>query len=162
MPKRPLFAILVTGTALVLLLNFKTPDAAGTALTAGQAVVGSPAPSGQTASAATGPSATGSTTASSASGAATSGTFTGSTVQTRYGPVQVQITVQSGKITAVQALQYPSNDPHSSQISQYAIPTLVQATLQAQSAQVNTVSGATYTSQAFLQSLQAALTQANA
>jgi uncharacterized protein with FMN-binding domain len=177
-PKRGAIALLLTAAGLALLLTFKTPQAPSTiALSANVA----PAPSSDTGITvgvsngnATEPSSGGATatqgtssgsrsaTPGTTSATAASGTYTGSAIQTRYGIVQVQVTVSSGKITNVQMLQYPSSDPHSSQISQYALPTLIQEALQAQSAQVNAVSGATYTSQGFVQSLQSAILQANA
>jgi len=89
-----------------------------------------------------------------------SGTFAGATNQTRFGPVQVQITVSNGKITAVKALQYPNGDPRSANISQQAIPYLVQQTLAAQSDQISGVGGASYTSYGFYISLQSALKKA--
>jgi uncharacterized protein with FMN-binding domain len=89
-----------------------------------------------------------------------SGTFTGDTQQTRFGPVQVQITISSGKITAAKALQYPNNDFRSQQISQQAIPYLVQETLAAQSADIQGVGGASYTSQGWYDSLVSALAKA--
>jgi uncharacterized protein with FMN-binding domain len=103
------------------------------------------------------PAATQSTTTSSSS---VTGTFTGGTFQNRFGPVQVQITVTNGKITAAKALQYPNGDFRSSQISQQAIPYLVQETLQAQSANIQGVGGASYTSYGWYQSLQSALAKA--
>lgn len=89
-----------------------------------------------------------------------SGTFTGSTQNTRYGPVQVEITVANGKITAAKALQYPKNDYRSQQISQQAIPYLVQETLAANSANIQGVGGASYTSQGWYDSLLSALAKA--
>jgi len=89
-----------------------------------------------------------------------SGTFTGSTSQTRFGPVQVQITLVDGKITAAKALQYPNNDFRSQQISQQAIPYLVQETLAANSANIQGVGGASYTSQGWYDSLVSALAKA--
>ena len=89
-----------------------------------------------------------------------SGTFAGATNQTRFGPVQVQITVSNGKITAVKALQYPNGDGRSASISQQAIPFLVQQTLTAQSDQISGVGGASYTSYGFYISLQSALKKA--
>jgi uncharacterized protein with FMN-binding domain len=80
----------------------------------------------------------------------------GSAVQTPFGPVQVQIMVQGRKIISVSALQSPQGG-RSSYISQQAVPYLVQQTLAAQSANVQGVSGATYTSDAWAQSLQSAL-----
>ena len=89
-----------------------------------------------------------------------SGTFAGSVSQTRFGPVQVQITVKDGKITAASALQYPNGDFRSANISSQAIPYLVQETLQAQSANIQGVGGASYTSYGWYQSLQSALAKA--
>ena len=85
----------------------------------------------------------------------------GSVVQTRFGSVQVQITVQAGKITDVTALQLTDAERKSVQISNRAAPLLRDEVLQAQSADVQTISGATVTSDAYLNSLQAALDAAN-
>jgi uncharacterized protein with FMN-binding domain len=90
------------------------------------------------------------------------GSFTGISSMTRWGPVQVQITVSGGKITAVNLPSYPSNDNRSVAINRNAIPTLVQSTLTAQSANVNSVSGATYTSGSYKISLQSALDKSRA
>ncbi len=100
------------------------------------------------------------TTAAPVTPAKVSGTFTGSTQQTRFGPVQVQITVSNGKITAAKALQYPNNDFRSQSISQQAIPYLVQETLAANSANIQGVGGASYTSQGWYDSLVSALAKA--
>ncbi|QNS02301.1 FMN-binding protein [Streptomyces xanthii] len=89
-------------------------------------------------------------------------TVTGSTVQTRYGPVQVQVTLDGSKITSARALQQPDGDSRSREINASAIPVLVQETVKAQSAQVDAVSGATYTSEGYMTSLQSALDQAHA
>ena len=94
---------------------------------------------------ATTPAAPATTAPAAPAKAAVSGTFTGATQQTRFGPVQVQITVSNGKITAAKALQYPNNDFRSQSISQQAIPYLVQETLAAQSANIQGVGGASYT-----------------
>jgi uncharacterized protein with FMN-binding domain len=99
----------------------------------------------------------------SASSAATSTgahTYTGDSVQTQFGPVQVQVTVENGSITDVTTLAYPSNDGHSAQINAQAVPALQNQALSAQSANLDGVSGASYTSAAFEQSLQSALVQA--
>lgn len=84
-------------------------------------------------------------------------TYTGSVAQTRWGPVQVEITVAGGKITAVDVVQYPNGNGRDQEINDYALPVLVQATLDAQSAKVDMVSGATVTSGGYLESLQSAL-----
>lgn len=90
----------------------------------------------------------------------TGGTYKGQTVQTRYGPVQVQVTVSDGKITDVAALQLPQDDGHSARISSAVEPMLRSEVLSAQSADIQTISGATYTSEAYQSSLQSALDSA--
>ena len=86
-----------------------------------------------------------------------SGTYTGDTVDAYYGYVQVQVTTAGGKISDVKFLQYPSDRSTSIQINKVAMPYLVQEAIAAQSANVNIISGATFTSKAFRQSLQSAL-----
>lgn len=88
-------------------------------------------------------------------------TVNGTTAHTRYGPVQVQVQVTDGKIVDVKALQHPSGDRRNDQISSYPLPQLRTETLSAQSAQIDTVSGATYTSDGYIESLQAALDAAH-
>ncbi|HEX9089156.1 MAG TPA: FMN-binding protein [Arthrobacter sp.] len=108
-------------------------------------------------------SSSGSTGSSGSAGAAAqaAGTFAGSVVQTRFGAVQVQITVKAGAITDVTALQLTDDDRKSVQISNRAAPLLRAEVIKAQSAQVQTISGATVTSDAYLSSLQGALDAAN-
>ncbi|SDS20629.1 FMN-binding protein [Actinoplanes derwentensis] len=84
-------------------------------------------------------------------------TYTGDTVQTQEGDVQVVITVADGKITAVSVPVYPSGSQKHDEISGSAIPVLVEETLAAQSAEIDSVSGATYTSGGYRQSLQSAI-----
>jgi uncharacterized protein with FMN-binding domain len=88
------------------------------------------------------------------------GTYTGSMADAFYGTIQVQATIQNGKISDVQFLQYPNDRDDSIQINQQAMPMLKQEAIQAQSANVDIVSGATDSSQAFMQSLASALSQA--
>jgi len=90
-----------------------------------------------------------------------SGTFAGETMETRFGPIQVQVTLQSGKIVDVVELQVPNDRRRSIAINNAAGPILREEVLQAQSANIDTVSGATVTSDAYAQSLQAALDQAH-
>lgn len=92
--------------------------------------------------------------------AGVSGTFTGASANTVYGPVQVQITVSNGKITNATALVYPTGSFRDQQINQQAIPYLIQETLAAQSANIQGVGGASYTSQGWVNSLQSALAKA--
>jgi uncharacterized protein with FMN-binding domain len=86
-----------------------------------------------------------------------SGTATGDAVDTQYGAAQVQVTVRSGKIVEIKALQLQGNDPRSLMISSSAEPTLREEALSAQSAAIDAVSGATFTSASYDQSLQSAL-----
>jgi uncharacterized protein with FMN-binding domain len=87
-------------------------------------------------------------------------TATGDAVSTRYGNVQLKVTVSGGKITDVQALQVPQSDGKSVEISNFAVPQLRQSALTKQSANVDAVSGATYTSAGYKQALQSALDKA--
>jgi uncharacterized protein with FMN-binding domain len=79
---------------------------------------------------------------------------------TPYGAVQVQVTVANGKITSVAVPQYPHQGGRDAQINGYALPILVNATVSSQGHNVDMVSGATFTSQGYLGSLQSALDQA--
>lgn len=123
--------------------------------TAGVAAMITSAATGATSTAAA--TATSGTTATGASGY--SGSVTGNSVQTRYGAVQVSVTISNGKITAVTVLQAPSGG-RDGELTAYATPILQSRVLAAQSAAVDTVSGATYTSVGYLQSVQSALDKA--
>ncbi|WP_328765305.1 FMN-binding protein [Streptomyces sp. NBC_00272] len=100
--------------------------------------------------------------ASGSSGASRSGTFTGDVVDTRYGPVQVAVTMSAGRLTAVEVLQVPSENRRDREIASYAVPRLTDEAIGAQSAEIDAVSGATYTSEGYTRSLQSALDNARA
>ena len=85
---------------------------------------------------------------------------TGSVAQTQWGPVQVQLKVSNGKITDVSVIQYPNGNGKDQEINSQALPILTQETVDAQSADIDMVSGATVTSNGYLESLQSALDQA--
>jgi uncharacterized protein with FMN-binding domain len=85
----------------------------------------------------------------------------GTVAQTRWGPVQVQVTVTAGKITEIRTLQRPSGSDQDDQINAYALPQLRAETLDAQSANIDAVGGATVTSGGYIESLQAALDAAH-
>ncbi|MEU6144842.1 FMN-binding protein [Streptomyces sp. NPDC047081] len=146
--RRIVLASAATVSGMVMLLSLKphsTPDV-------GLAV---PAPSSSSSASA------GSSGSSGSSGSTgVSKTVTGDSVDTRWGPVQVKITVKSGKLTDVTAVVYPTENPRDQEINSYAIPKLRTEALQAQSADIDTVSGATYTSEGYRQSLQSALDSA--
>jgi len=166
-PKRAIGALLSTVLGLVLLLSFKTPEASGIASSSrtNQAVVDQPvggkSQSG-TSTSQSGSSSTSGGTGKTATGAQgtsgyADGTFTGQDVSMRYGDVQVQVTISGGAVTDVTALQLPNGDGHSSRISSIVEPMLRSEALQAQTASIDLISGATYTSGAYRQSLQSAL-----
>jgi uncharacterized protein with FMN-binding domain len=168
-PKRAIGALLTTALGLILLLSFKTapsPDLA----TAGSklAVVGQPSTTsapemGQaTTDGGAGTTQNGTAQNGTSSGAYADGTFTGSVISTRYGDVQVQVTTSGGAISDVTTLSLPDRDGHSARISQSAEPLLREEALTAQSAQIDLLSGATYTSEGYVESLQSALDQAHA
>ena len=92
---------------------------------------------------------------------AAAGTFTGSLVDTRYGPVQVRIVVSGQKVVDVQAVLLPRDRARSAAISQYSAPILRSEAIAAQTAQIDVVSGATYTSVAYARSFESALKQAH-
>ncbi|MEU5939696.1 FMN-binding protein [Micromonospora sp. NPDC047548] len=138
--------LLCTVAALVLLFSYKTSTMG---------------PGGETSAIAAG-AGTGSTAAEPGSGGASGpGRYDGSVAQTRWGPVQVRITASGGKITNVSVLQVPDGNFRDRQINDHAVPILRQETLAAQSAEVDTVSGATVTSDGYRESLQAAIDAAH-
>jgi uncharacterized protein with FMN-binding domain len=93
-------------------------------------------------------------------GSSTGKTVTGDSTDTRWGPVQVRITVAGGRITDVAVVDYPNGNRRDEEINAQALPILVRETLDAQSANIDMVSGATVTSEGYLGSLQSALDQA--
>jgi uncharacterized protein with FMN-binding domain len=163
--RRVILAICATATGLVLLLSFKSHTQSAVSGTSPAAALGSPSPgpasSGAGASTtANGASASPAPSAAGSAGSGTAKTVTGDAAQTIYGPVQVQVTVKAGKLTAVSAVEYPNQDPRDAQINSFAIPQLNSEALAAGSANIDAVSGATYTSQGYIGSLQSALDKA--
>jgi uncharacterized protein with FMN-binding domain len=174
--RRVALALFGTVAGLVGLLSFKThpasvagPPAAVSTSGPGTSSRGSPG-SGSGAN----PSTTGSSASSSARGSATPSsapgssssssaattTVTGDAADTRYGPVQVRITVRNGKVVGATAIDYPTNDPRDAQINAYAIPVLQQESVGVTNSNIDMVSGATFTSEGYVQSLQSALDKA--
>lgn len=145
---------LSTLTALVLLFSYQTSH--GTAPTSGNSAAlrqlnESPAEGGASSS---GPAS------GSSSGASNALTYTGDSQATPYGPVQVRITVSDGNITRSEVVQVPWSDSHDQMINSRAVPILNQEVVDAQSSSIDMVSGATYTSQGYIGSLQSAIDQA--
>ena len=139
-----------TLTVVTLLFGYHTSTSSEMA-SGGTSVV-APAPG-------TGTTGTGSGT-TSGTGTAQTATVTGSSTETRWGPVQVQIAVANGEITDVTVVEYPTGNGKDRQINARALPVLVQETLDAQSADIDMVSGATVTSEGYVGSLQSALDEA--
>jgi uncharacterized protein with FMN-binding domain len=146
--RRALLMVVGTVAGLVLLLTFRT-----------HAVTSATNPPAAIASS---DSTSSSTSSSSSTPSSTTRTVTGNAVDTRYGAVQVRITLKGSKLTAVTVIQAPNRDPRDQQINSYALPVLNQEALSAQSANIDGVSGATYTSDGYIQSLQSALDKFNA
>lgn len=140
-------------TSLVQPLAGAAPSSGGTG-TEGTSGTAGAAPSSSPSSSDTSGSSPAATTG------LTDGTYTGTAVSTRYGTVQVQVTISGGTFGDVTALHLTDEDGRSVQISARAAPVLAQEAVAAQSASIDTVSGATYTSDGYLQSLQSALDQA--
>ncbi|GLX03778.1 FMN-binding protein [Microbispora sp. NBRC 16548] len=105
---------------------------------------------------------TGSWTGQGATAGVTSGgqTLTGDSADTRWGPVQVAIVISGGKMAGIKVLDAPANNHRDIRINNEALPILNEEALTAQSAQIDTVSGATYTSEGYIRSLQSALDKA--
>ncbi len=146
--KRIVLFLMSTLTVVVLLFGYHTSTSSKAA--GGDTVFVSTPRAGSSSP----PTAT--TTGSAATTGSTS-TVTGDAVDTRWGPVQVQLTVVSGKITSVAVVQYPNGNGRDQEINATALPVLVQETISAQSAKIDMVSGATVTSDGYLGSLQSAL-----
>jgi uncharacterized protein with FMN-binding domain len=159
--RRVLFGTVATVSGVTALLALKPHTQTTVALPqAGVSTSSSPSTPAPSSSSTSSSSASGSASSSpSASSSASAATkkITGDTIQTRYGPVQVQITVKAGKLTAVSVLQVPNDNPRDAEIAQFSVPVLTQEALAAQSASINSVSGATYTSDGYISSLQSAL-----
>jgi uncharacterized protein with FMN-binding domain len=152
--------IIATLLGLGLLATFKTSPSSSvrhiaTTPATSRPPASAPPPSN---SGATAPPGTSGTTTPTTSGATKS--FDGDVVSNQYGDVQVRVTVSGEQVTDIQALQMPSDRPRSAYISEQAEPLLREEALQAQSAQIDIVSGATFTSESYAQSLQSALDRA--
>jgi uncharacterized protein with FMN-binding domain len=151
--KRIVLWLLGTVSAVVLMFGYHTstsgPEAAVAPISSGGGTDGD----GSTIAPSPSPSAPTNAPSSASS------TVTGDVAQTQWGPVQVQLTVQAGKITAVNVVQYPNGNHRDVEINDYALPILIDETVKAQNAQIDMVSGATVTSDGYVRSLQSALDQ---
>lgn len=158
--KHPLRRIMLgtaaTVSGVVLLLALKQPGSEPVA------AAGTQNPGQAPQAPATAPAAPGGGNGNGGGGGGGGGarTVTGDAAQTQYGPVQVSVTVSGGKITGATAVKTPDSGPQSDQIAADSVPKLNKAALTAQSAKIDTVSGATYTSEGYRKSLQSALDKA--
>ena len=165
MPSRAAVAIVATAISVVLLFSFKTPAQARPRTPAADFAQATPTPSASPTpsdSSAPTPTPTPTPTPSNAGPTYKDGQYTGQDFPNQFGDTQVKVTISGGRITNVQPLQLPFDRQRSAEISQYAAPLLHDEVLQAQSAQIDSLSGATYTSDAYAQSVQSALDQAHA
>ncbi|GII34474.1 FMN-binding protein [Planotetraspora mira] len=173
--RRAILAVLATAVGLVLLLSFKPHEI--TALADPPAAVsdksnrssgdmsgdGSPKKSNSPSTSGAKESVhQGNWTSAGAGAGATSGdkVVTGGIADTRWGPVQVEIVLSGGKLTGVNVLQAPDGNNRDFEINTQALPILNQETLSAQSGRIDSVSGATYTSEGYIASLQSAIDKA--
>lgn len=170
--KRIALAFLGTAAGLAALLSFKShsptsganlamPPGGGSSGSGSQSSSASGTSGGSGSGSGSGRSSSkGSSKSPSSSGQAGTQSITGTAIETPYGVVQLKVTVSGQKITDVSYVQLTAYDGRSQQINSYAAPILVQETMSAQSANINAVSGATFTSEGYVQSLQSALDQA--
>jgi hypothetical protein len=154
--RRVILAVTGTIAGLVALLGFRShvPSSAPV-ISAGSGDAGA-AGAGPSAAPSSGSSPSGSSPSGSSLGAGTRA-VNGDVAETVYGPVQVQLVVRNDKITGVRILEQPSNTTNDLEIGQFAFPKLIGETLVAQSAHIDAVSGATYTSAGYIRSLQSAI-----
>ena len=166
--RRIVVGLMSTVSALVLLFSYHTSLGSGTATAAGTGDAnGSSGDGSASAGGSSGSPSTSSTpgtssgTSGSSGSSSASGSFTGDQAETRWGEVQVKITVKSGKITASEAVEYPDGNFRDQQINADALPQLNSEVVQAQSGSIDAVSGATVTSDGYIQSLQSAIHKAH-
>jgi len=163
MPIRGTIAVIATVIAIALMVSFKTPNVTNTHPANQPVAIGAPPPtdtpaSGDTGSATATPNATSTPSATGYK----DGTYDGQDVPNEFGDVQVRVVIKNGRISDVQALQLPSDRERSALISEQAGPLLHDEVIQAQSAQIDVIGGATFTSDSYAQSVQSALDKAHA
>lgn len=156
--RKAVTTVIATVAGVAWILGYKvTPHTPGLAST-GSA---QPAVPAEQASPSGGPVGTGPTPTPTPNAGGVNGTFTGSDIPNRFGDVQVKVVISNGHIADVQSLQLPSDRARSAYISQVAGPMLRTEVITAQSARIDIVSGATYTSDSYAQSVESALQQAH-
>jgi uncharacterized protein with FMN-binding domain len=161
--RRVVLVFMSTVTTLMLLFGYHTSTNNGSLVSSPMVqtpAATDPAPSSRTSSGG-GSSTAKPSPGTTSSPAVAAASYTGGVADTRWGPVQVRITVRGGKITRARAVQYPQGTNIDAQINNYALPILDQEVVQKQSVSIDTISGATVTSDGYLQSLQSAIDQAH-
>jgi uncharacterized protein with FMN-binding domain len=153
--------VLSTLSAVVLLFSYHTSTAGSTSAVTSIHAQQSVSSGASSTSGSSGTSDDSAGSSSSTDTGTSTSTVTGSVASTRWGPVQVELTIAGGTITDVTVVQYPSGNGKDDEINSYALPILTKETIDAQSASIDMVSGATVTSDGYLQSLQSALDQAS-
>ncbi|MFJ9212307.1 hypothetical protein CU044_6941 [Streptomyces sp. L-9-10] len=152
--RRTMIGVAATVSGVVLLLALKQPGGSPVAAGAGAGAGAAGAGTGVSATAgASGPGG-------GESAAGGSRAVVGDAVDTQYGPVQVRITLDGSTITGAEAVQAPGADARSQSVTADAVPRLNQAAVTAQNARIDAVSGASYTSRGYRDSLQSALDKA--
>ena len=160
--KKIVVAVMGTISGLVMLFSYHTSTQGVAATTTEDTDSGrtrtdpDPTAAVPSATASAGSSATASATPTATNPSGT-GAYTGDAVETRWGTVQVEITVENGTITSADAVQFPMGNRKDQQINAYAVPILNAAVVDAQSAAIDAVSGATVTSDGYRESLQSAI-----
>ena len=169
MPIRAAVTLAATAIGTVLLFSFRTPPAAPIATLAPSSTSSSSStpsptatPSAAPPSGGASPTPTATPTPTPAASGLKSGSFTGQTYANPYGNVQVQVVISGGKITDVKTIQYPNGHQQSVFINSQALPLLREEVLQTQSAKINIIGGATFTSEGYAQSVQSELDLARA
>ena len=162
--RQRVIAVMTPFTALVVALSLRaSTQAPGAPAAAAPVGIVEPSPSATPSSSPRTEPSTEPSTKPSATPSATSRTITvnGAVTDTMYGPVQVRVTVRGSRIVSAHAIDYPQGGGRDQEINSRAIPQLDQETVQAQSARIDTVTGATYTSEGYRRSLQSALDAAH-
>jgi len=149
--RRIVIASLTTATSVGLLMAYPTSHNASTASS------GSTTTRAKTAGTVAGSAASGTAAKTTKTTSGTSKTFDGDAVDTRWGVVQVQITVKNGKVVSAKTLQQPNDNGHSQDINAFAVPILNSEVVKTGSAAIDSVGGATVTSNGYTSSLQSAL-----
>ena len=162
MPIRAVVTLIGTLVVLVLLVSFRTPPSNSLGVLPPVRSTAAPSSASTPTTSGTPPPGGGSPTPSPSVSALKNGSFTGQDFPNFYGDVQVKLVVSGGKVTDVIALQYPTDRPQSAYISSVAVPLLHDEVLKAQTAQIDVISGATFTSESYAQSVQSALGLARA